>query len=230
MEYSELALFQGITNGEVDAMIHCFHMRQARYESGQTICTYGEGGGEVGVLIRGHAALVRYDYAGTRTILEQIGTGGVFGEVLAFTPELGDCVEVVSGGESEALFMEYGHLMKRCENACAHHSRLVQNMFQLVTEPPGGGPQPPQHPGKVAVLFPHLPSGSGLGQLSASLYPQCPGRLHQHRPQRHDAGAEKNAGGRPDIHERTTRHSAGGYLRYSTFLMPPFCVSASSRS
>ena len=134
MEYGELALFQGITNGEVDAMIHCFHMRQARYESGQTICTYGEGGGEVGVLIRGHAALVRYDYAGTRTILEQIGTGGVFGEVLAFTPELGDCVEVVSGGESEALFMEYGHLMKRCENACAHHSRLVQNMFQLVTE------------------------------------------------------------------------------------------------
>ena len=134
MEYGELALFRGITNSEVDAMIHCFHMRQARYESGQTICTYGEGGGEVGVLIRGHAALVRYDYAGTRTILEQIGTGGVFGEVLAFTPELGDCVEVVSGGESEALFMEYGHLMKRCENACAHHSRLVQNMFQLVTE------------------------------------------------------------------------------------------------
>ena len=33
----------------------------------------------MGVLIRGHAALVRYDYAGTRTILEQIGTGGVFG-------------------------------------------------------------------------------------------------------------------------------------------------------
>ena len=48
MEYGELALFRGITNGEVDAMIHCFHMRQARYESGQTICTYGEGGGEVG--------------------------------------------------------------------------------------------------------------------------------------------------------------------------------------
>ena len=47
MEYGELALFRGITNSEVDAMIHCFHMRQARYESGQTICTYGEGGGEV---------------------------------------------------------------------------------------------------------------------------------------------------------------------------------------
>ena len=30
MEYGELALFRGITNSEVDAMIHCFHMRRAR--------------------------------------------------------------------------------------------------------------------------------------------------------------------------------------------------------
>lgn len=134
MEYSELAVFRGIANSEVDAMIHCFCMRRARYASGQTICTYGEGGGEVGVLLRGYAELVRFDYAGTRTILERIDTGGVFGEALAFTPELGDCVEVVSGGESEALFMEYAHLMKRCEKACSHHSKLVQNMFQLVTE------------------------------------------------------------------------------------------------
>lgn len=134
MEYSELAVFRGIANNEVDAMIHCFCMRRARYGSGQTICTYGEDGGEVGVLLRGYAELVRYDYAGTRTILERIETGGVFGEALAFTPELGDCVEVVSGGESEALFMEYAHLMKRCEKACSHHSKLVQNMFQLVTE------------------------------------------------------------------------------------------------
>lgn len=134
MEYSELAVFRGIANGEVDAMIHCFCMRRARYGSGQTICTYGEGGGEVGVLLRGYAELVRYDYAGTRTILERIDTGGVFGEALAFTPELGDCVEVVSGGESEVLFMEYDHLMKRCEKACSHHSKLVRNMFQLVTE------------------------------------------------------------------------------------------------
>lgn len=134
MDYSELSIFRDITGQEVDAMIHCFRMRRARFGPGQSVCTYGEGGSEVGVLIRGRADLVRYDYAGTRTILERIEAGGVFGEVLAFAPELGDCVEVVSGGESEALFMEYDHIMKRCEKACAHHSKLVRNMFRLVTE------------------------------------------------------------------------------------------------
>ncbi|MBD5153769.1 MAG: Crp/Fnr family transcriptional regulator [Oscillibacter sp.] len=134
MEYRELAIFRDITNEEVESMIHCFRMRRAWFEAGQTICTYGESGGEVGVLIRGQAVLVRFDYAGNRTILEQVEAGSVFGEVLAFTPELGDCVEVVSVGDSEVLFMEYDHLMKRCENACAHHSKLVQNMFRLVAE------------------------------------------------------------------------------------------------
>ena len=134
MEYSGLSIFQNITDKEVESMIQCFRMRRGRYQGGQTICAYGESSGEVGVLLQGEAELVRFDYAGTRTILERMETGGVFGEVLAFTPTLGDCVEVVSSGVSEVLFMEYSHIMKRCEKACAHHSKLVQNMFRLVAE------------------------------------------------------------------------------------------------
>lgn len=134
MEYSGLSIFQNITDEEVESMIQCFRMRRGRYQSGQTICAYGESSGEVGVLLQGEAELVRFDYAGTRTILERLETGGIFGEVLAFTPTLGDCVEVVSSGISEVLFMEYSHIMKRCEKACAHHSKLVQNMFRLVAD------------------------------------------------------------------------------------------------
>ena len=134
MDYSRLSLFHDISDQEVEAMIRCFRMRRSRFYPGQTICTYGESADEVGVLIHGEAALERLDYAGNRTILERLETGAVFGEALAFTPTLGDCVEVVSGAHSEVLFMEYAHIMKRCEKACAHHSKLVQNMFRLVTE------------------------------------------------------------------------------------------------
>ena len=134
MEYGSLALFYDITDQEVEAMIQCFRMRRCRFHPGQIICTYGESAGEVGVLVSGEEELVRLDYAGNRTILERLETGGVFGESLAFTPTLGDCVEVVSAAGSEVLFMEYSHIMKRCENACAHHSKLVQNMFRLVAE------------------------------------------------------------------------------------------------
>ena len=134
MDYGGLAIFHDITNQEVEAMIRCFQMRRARFDPGRSICAYGEGRAEqeVGVVLQGAAELVRLDYAGTRTILERLEAGGVFGEALAFTPVLGDCVEVVSAGGTEVLFMGYGHLMARCEKACAHHSKLVSNMFQLL--------------------------------------------------------------------------------------------------
>jgi len=134
MNYADLEIFHDISNEEVDAMIQCFRMRRARFESGRTICTYGECQGEVGVLLRGRAELVRFDQEGNRTILDQLESGGVFGEELTFVPALEDCVEVVSSGDCEVLFMEYAHIMKRCEKACTHHSKLVQNMFHLVTE------------------------------------------------------------------------------------------------
>jgi len=134
MDYSRFEIFQGISQGEVEAMIHCFRMRHGRFQSGETVCAYSGEGQDVGVVVNGTAELVRFDSAGTRTILERLETGGVFGEVLAFTSSFGDCVEVVSASGCEVLFMDYAHIMKRCEKACLHHSKLVQNMFRLVAE------------------------------------------------------------------------------------------------
>ena len=133
MDYTRFEIFQDISNSEVEAMINCFRMRRVRYGPEETIRVYG-GSQDVGIVVRGEAELVRFDCAGTRTILERMETGGVFGELLAFTAALGDSLEVVSAGECEVLFMDYPHIMKRCEKACQHHSRLVENLFRLVAE------------------------------------------------------------------------------------------------
>ena len=134
MDYSQFEIFRDITDREVEAMIRCFHMRQDAFQPGETICTYGDGGQEVGVVVEGEAELVRFDLAGARTILERLEEGSVFGEALAFTAQLGDCVEVVCARPCRVLFMEYAHIMKRCEKACLHHSKLVHNMFRLVSQ------------------------------------------------------------------------------------------------
>ena len=133
MDYTRFEIFQDISNSEVEAMITCFRMRRVRYGPGETIRVYG-GSRDVGVVVRGAAELVRFDSAGTRTILERMETGSIFGELLAFTAELGDSLEVIAAGECEVLFMDYPHIMKRCEKACQHHSRLVENLFRLVAE------------------------------------------------------------------------------------------------
>ncbi len=133
MAYSKLAIFQDITDAEVEAMIGCFRMRRDRFSSGERICLYDGGSQEVGVMLRGTAELARFDYAGNRTILERLESGGVFGETLAFTAGCEDSVEVICVRDCEVLFMDYAHITRRCEKACLHHSKLVRNMFRLVS-------------------------------------------------------------------------------------------------
>jgi len=133
VEYKQFPIFKGISDESVERMKVCFRMRQSQYRSGEVICEYGSGSQEVGILLDGSVQLVRIDFGGNRTILEHMEAGGIFGEALSFTAGSSDSISVVCERDCTVLYMEYAHIMRRCENACQHHSQLVQNMFSLAT-------------------------------------------------------------------------------------------------
>ena len=89
---------------------------------------------DVGVIERGAAALIRIDEEGVATVMEELGPGGVFGRNLAFAGSAGDSLEVVCRTPCEVLFIDYPHILRRCESACAYHSTLVQNMLRLMAD------------------------------------------------------------------------------------------------
>ena len=88
------------------------------------------------------------------TVLEEMGPGGVFGRNLAFAGSMGDSLEVVARSACDILFIDYPHLLRRCQNACTYHSVLVQNMLGLLSDKRAGGcTVPALDPGQAAVLF-----------------------------------------------------------------------------
>ena len=133
-DYRGFPIFRDISAMSIARMMECFCVRQVTYEPGSVVREYGSGGREVGIVAEGAADLVRIDYGGTRTILEHLEAGSIFGEVLAFTVQTGDSISVVTDTGCQVIYMDYAHIMKRCENACQHHSQLVQNLFNLVTD------------------------------------------------------------------------------------------------
>ena len=134
MDYSSFPIFHDINEGSLTRMMACFRVRQSVYEPGAVVREYDGNRREVGIVTEGAADLVRIDYGGTRTILEHLEVGSIFGEVLAFTVQTGDSISVVTDSGCRVMYMDYDHIMKRCENACQHHSQLVQNLFSLVTD------------------------------------------------------------------------------------------------
>ncbi|MDO4316288.1 MAG: Crp/Fnr family transcriptional regulator [Oscillospiraceae bacterium] len=134
-ELEKSPLFQDISYDEYLRMLSCFQAVQRSFRPDELIYDLSAPRNDaVGIVERGTAALIRIDEEGVATVLEELGTGGVFGRSLAFAGAGEDSLEVVCRTACDVLFIDYPHILKRCEKACTHHSLLVQNMLRLMSE------------------------------------------------------------------------------------------------
>ena len=131
-ELEKSPLFRDISYEEYRRMLPCFQAVGRSYQADELIYDFADAQqDDVGVIERGAAALIRIDEEGVATVMEELGPGGVFGRNLAFAGSAGDSLEVVCRTPCEVLFIDYPHILRRCESACAYHSTLVQNMLRL---------------------------------------------------------------------------------------------------
>ena len=130
MENVTTSLFDGVSKQEYDAMMACFKTTVKQYGKGEEVPMPK---GRVGVVQRGQISLLKTDIDGARTILEQLGAGGVFGDALGFSRADGGAF-LLAEEASSVLFIDYEHIVKRCPKACAHHSTVVANLVQLMSE------------------------------------------------------------------------------------------------
>ena len=134
-ELEKSPLFQDISYEEYRSLLTCFQAVQKSFRSDDLIYDFSSPKNDaVGIVERGCAALIRIDEEGVATVMEELGLGGVFGRTLAFAGSSGDSLQVVCRTPCDVLFIDYPHILKRCENACNHHSVLVQNMLRLMSD------------------------------------------------------------------------------------------------
>ena len=134
-ELAKSPLFQDISYEEYRRMLVCFQAVHRSFRPDELIYDLAEPGSDfVGIVERGSASLIRIDSEGVSTVLEELTPGGVFGRTLGFTGSGHDSLEVICRTPCEVLFIDYSHIIKRCEKACMHHSLLVQNMLRLMSD------------------------------------------------------------------------------------------------
>lgn len=133
-ELEKSPLFQGIRYEEYQRMLTCFQAVQRSFRPEELVYDFSEPKNDaVGIIERGQAVLIRIDEDGVSTVMEELGAGGVFGRTLAFVGSGRDSLEVICRTPCDVVFIDYPHILKRCENACLHHSVLVQNMLRLMS-------------------------------------------------------------------------------------------------
>ena len=118
MRLEENQLFAGIAPEQAEQMLPCLEARRREYPAGRTMYSYSDG---------------RYEASGSRTILESLGEGGIFGAGLDFHTESLGAVHVVCDGPCQVLFLNYEKMIRPCRCACPRHLDLVQNILSILS-------------------------------------------------------------------------------------------------
>ena len=127
-------LLEGVSPQECQAMRACLGVYEQYFRPGDIVYDLGGGRNMLGVLTDGAAVIERVDGKGERTILEHLEPGGVFGEMMMFRSAVDNSVVVRCAAPCCVSFLRSEAVLRRCEHACTCHSRLVENLFRLVTD------------------------------------------------------------------------------------------------
>lgn len=127
-------LLEGVSPQECQAMRACLGVYEQYFRPGDIVYDLGGGRNMLGVLTDGAAVIERVDGKGERTILEHLEPGGVFGEMMMFRSAVDNSVVVRCAAPCCVSFLRSDAVLRRCEHACECHSRLVENLFRLVTD------------------------------------------------------------------------------------------------
>ena len=129
---SNINIFHDIKKEDINKMLKCFEAKTRTFKKEAIIMPFLGNTSMVGIIIKGKASLIRNDYNGNRTILDTLNENDIFGEV--FSNYNIDELSIKALEETTVLFIDYYHITKRCKKACPHHSRLVENTLNILSQ------------------------------------------------------------------------------------------------
>ena len=130
----ETRLFAGVSDNEIISMLSCLRARLRTYQKGEYVLHEGDCLNDITVLVEGKLHIQKDDYWGSRSILNQIAVGEMFGESYA-SPKSGSLLnDVVALEDSAVIFFDVKRIITTCPSSCPFHAMVVQNMFYAISE------------------------------------------------------------------------------------------------
>ena len=124
-------LFHGISEDEIAELLPCLGVKERQFQKGEVIFRAGSPVHEIGLVESGSVNIVVNLYWGNSMIFGHFAEGEVFAENYAAIPGKELLCDVLASEDSKILFLNMQNLLTSCQQACAFHNRLIQNMFLI---------------------------------------------------------------------------------------------------
>ncbi len=127
----ELDIFKNINKNDIELLLKCFHARRQIFKKDRTMYSSLYDLDVVGVIISGTANMVRYDYSGNRTLIEQLSRNDIFGR--NFSNLIND-ITIIANTDCEVLLINYDLIIERCRKNCPCHIKFTDNILNMLSK------------------------------------------------------------------------------------------------
>lgn len=127
-------LFDGISFEDFESLLNCLTTKTVRYKKNEIILLSGDIVNFVGLVLSGGIKIIKEDKGGNITILTELSSSELFGEVFACAGIEYSPVTVQASEDCEILFIDYKRIAISCAASCPFHAKLIGNMLKLIAK------------------------------------------------------------------------------------------------
>lgn len=125
-------LFEGISQSDLSGLLACLGARTAQYKKGSVIWQEGDPALYIGIVLSGAVQIIREDFYGNRSIVTQVEQADLFCESFAAGKIRQLPVSIIAPRDCTVMIIECDRITVGCSNACGFHSRMINNLLQVM--------------------------------------------------------------------------------------------------
>ena len=127
---TEFFIFEGLSDDDVKRLLNQFNASTYKYKKDETILSNVANTNKFWIVKEGSANIVRYNYNGTRTIIEQLNVGNIFGPFSAsYAPDL----YVIASSDTEIINFDYSKLINRTGRNIEIQNKVIDNVVNILS-------------------------------------------------------------------------------------------------
>ncbi len=125
-------IYENIEEKDLKKLLTTLQSSTHFYKTDQTII-YSLGNRDIiGIIEQGTANLMRFDFDGKRTIIEEMSTGDIFSDMFISTNS--SELSVIATTDCKVTFIEYNELIRECQTNNKTAPILLDNLIKLISE------------------------------------------------------------------------------------------------
>ena len=125
-------LFDNITNKNKEKLLKILESHSISIKRNNTILSTVKTENTIGIIISGIIQIVRNEYNGNRTIIEELNENDIFGSIIF--PFSSNEYDMITKEDSKILIIEFDRILDTTDTNYFYYNQFIKNLLQILSD------------------------------------------------------------------------------------------------